>query len=68
LSTISQSAHEPTTGLKKSLNNIEKEMIRHAYEQSGCTRKAALLLGINQSTVVKKMKKYGLNIHDLASN
>jgi PAS domain S-box-containing protein len=60
LSTISQSAHEPITGLKKSLNNLEKEIIRDAYEQSGCTRKAALLLGINQSTVVKKMKKYGL--------
>jgi PAS domain S-box-containing protein len=63
LSTISQSAHEPITGLKKSLNNLEKEIIRDAYEQSGCTRKAAQLLGINQSTVVKKMKKYGLRYY-----
>jgi PAS domain S-box-containing protein len=46
--------------LKEAVNNLEKEMISTAYKQTGCTRKAGLLLGINQSTVVKKMKKHGL--------
>lgn len=61
-----QSAADISNNLKQSVNDFEKAMIKHAYEQSGCTRKAATLLGINQSTVVKKMKKYGLNINDQA--
>jgi transcriptional regulator with PAS, ATPase and Fis domain len=46
--------------LKRALDSLEKEMISAAYRRAGCTRKAALLLGINQSTVVKKMKKHGV--------
>jgi len=46
--------------LREAVDSLEKEMISAAYKQTGCTRKAGLLLGINQSTVVKKMKKHGL--------
>jgi transcriptional regulator with PAS, ATPase and Fis domain len=47
--------------LKEALNKLEREMVGNAYRQTGCTRKAGELLGINQSTVVKKMKKHGLS-------
>jgi transcriptional regulator with PAS, ATPase and Fis domain len=50
-------------GLKRALDQLEKGMILRAYEQTGCTRKAGILLGINQSTVVKKMKKHELSIN-----
>jgi TyrR family helix-turn-helix protein len=63
MSTSLQNAPDSPNNLKQSLDDLEKEMIKQAYEQSGSTRKAALILGINQSTVVKKMKKYGLSIN-----
>lgn len=47
-------------GLKEALEKVEREMIKQAYEKGGCTRSASTILGISQSTVVKKMKKYGL--------
>ena len=47
--------------LKKAVDQLEKRMVRQAMERSGCTRKAAVFLGISQSTVVKKMKKHGLS-------
>lgn len=53
--------HNITGNLKEALESLEKEMIANAYLQAGCTRMAGLLLGINQSTVVKKMQKYNLN-------
>jgi len=68
MSTSSQNASDSPKNLKQSLNDLEKETIKQAYEQSGSTRKAALILGINQSTVVKKMKKYGLSISALSYN
>lgn len=46
--------------LNGTLEAIEKELVMKAYNETGCTRKASIVLGINQSTVVKKMKKYGI--------
>lgn len=44
--------------LKEALSKLEKIMIKNAMEKSGSTRKAAKLLGIDQSSVVRKMQKY----------
>ncbi|KKM09069.1 hypothetical protein SY88_20680 [Clostridiales bacterium PH28_bin88] len=46
--------------LKHIMEKNERNLILEAYQRCRSTRKAAELLGINQSTVVKKMKKYGL--------
>lgn len=46
---------------KQILENEEKQIISEAYRKAGSTRKAAKMLGISQSCVVKKMKKYGIN-------
>ncbi|HBV98316.1 MAG TPA: transcriptional regulator [Desulfotomaculum sp.] len=39
----------------------EKEILRELYGRLRSTRKVAEVLGVNQSTVVRKMKKHGLN-------
>lgn len=48
--------------LKEALAQTEKKMILKAYELTGSTRKAAALLGINQSTVVRKLQSYAQEI------
>lgn len=44
-----------------SLDEIEKVLIIQAFQEGGSTRKAAALLGVSQSTVVRKMQKYGID-------
>ncbi|OAT85814.1 sigma-54-dependent Fis family transcriptional regulator [Desulfotomaculum copahuensis] len=43
----------------------EEEMIRRLYFQFRSTRKVAGILGVNQSTVVRKMKKYNIQVRDI---
>ena len=47
-------------GLRGVLEDAEREAIRRALAEHGSTRKAARALGINQSTVVRKARRYGL--------
>lgn len=49
------------TTLHEYLDSEEKKMIAEAYESTKNTRRAAQILGISQSSFVKKMKKYKLN-------
>jgi len=44
--------------LKDVLVKTEKDLILRVYEECGSTRKAGKILGIHQSTIVKKMKQY----------
>jgi transcriptional regulator with PAS, ATPase and Fis domain len=46
------------------VQNIEKKAIETALKHAGSTRKAAKLLKIDQSTVVKKAKKLGICVFD----
>lgn len=52
------------TGLKKIVENIERKTIEKALLHAGSTRKAAQILKIDQSTIVKKAKKLGIRISD----
>jgi TyrR family helix-turn-helix protein/PAS domain S-box-containing protein len=45
--------------LKNALDNTEKELILKAYKQYKNTYKVAEILGVSQSTIVRKLKKYG---------
>lgn len=47
--------------LKEQIERLEKTVIREALRQYGSTRKAARALGVNQSTIVRKVKKYGID-------
>jgi PAS domain S-box-containing protein len=49
-------------GLKEIVEDIEKRTIEKALSLCGSTRKAAKVLGIDQSTIVKKAKKLGIKI------
>jgi len=51
-------------GLKDIVENIERQTIEKALTLGGSTRKAAKILKIDQSTVVKKAKKLGIVIKD----
>lgn len=46
--------------LKDIMESVEKEVFRRVLEEQKTTRKIAEELGIDQSTVVKKLKKYQL--------
>lgn len=45
--------------LKKAIDSTEKEMITKTYNQYKNTYKVAEILGVSQSTIVRKLKKYG---------
>ncbi|MBB6448741.1 PAS domain S-box-containing protein [Geomicrobium halophilum] len=49
-------------GLKEAIMDVEQEMIKSKIQQGKTTRKAADDLGISQSSLVKKMKKYQLSV------
>lgn len=50
------------TSLKAFLEKEESRMLGEAYRMMGSTRKAAAMLRISQSSMVKKMKKYGIEV------
>ncbi|MEW6661349.1 MAG: sigma 54-interacting transcriptional regulator [Bacillota bacterium] len=43
--------------LKEAVSELERQLISRAVSECGSTYKAAVVLGVNQSTVVRKMKK-----------
>ena len=53
--------------LVQARETVEKKLLSHALEIKGTTREAARLLGVDHSTIVRKLKKYGLragnNLH-----
>lgn len=54
----------PNTGgvaLKNLVQTYEAELIRQAVAREGSLRKAAKVLGVDHSTLVKKMQRYGMD-------
>jgi transcriptional regulator with PAS, ATPase and Fis domain len=52
------------SSLRTTMEQVERQIIQEALETHKSTRKAALALGVNQSTVVRKMQRYGLSADD----
>ena len=55
--------HASETGfvaLDDMVENFEKKIIEYACEKYGSTRKAAKAIGISQTQLVRKKKKYGI--------
>lgn len=46
--------------LEKMVSNFEKNILKHACDQFGSTRKVAKAIGISQTQLVRKKKKYGI--------
>lgn len=53
------SAAPPGT-LKQQVSAYERELVLHAIEREGSIRRAAKALGVDHSTLVKKLRQYGL--------
>jgi transcriptional regulator with PAS, ATPase and Fis domain len=58
--TLRSAADDRRVSLRKTLREIEAQMIRDALAQYGTQTLAALHLGVTQSTVARKAKQYGL--------
>jgi transcriptional regulator with PAS, ATPase and Fis domain len=48
--------------LKEIVEEVERRAIEKTLSRCGSTRKAAKVLGIDQSTIVKKAKKLGIRV------
>jgi len=59
LSVLTKNIKKPIL-LHEYLEYEEKRMIDEAYQMAKSTRRAAKMLGISQSSLVKKMQKYSL--------
>ncbi len=53
-------SYDEKKNLSAQVKNLEKEILEKAVLKYKTTREMAHYLGVNQSTVVRKMKKYGL--------
>lgn len=51
---------EPELDLQTAVDEYEKGLIQYACEKYGSTRKAAKAIGISQTQLVRKKKKYGI--------
>ena len=50
--------------LKDILEKVEREVLQKVLNEQKTTRKVAEVLKIDQSTVVKKLKKYHIQVKD----
>ena len=48
------------TSLKAAMDDFEKKIIAQVLADQGSTRKAAAVLGVNQSTIVRKAARHGI--------
>ncbi len=46
------------------LEEVERRALEFAYRKHKTTRAVARVLGVNQSTVVRKMNRYGISLTD----
>lgn len=56
-----------TLNLKAARETVEREIIKEALAKAGSTRKAAKLMGVDHSTVVRKARRYGIDLRNGAS-
>lgn len=56
-----------TLNLKAARELMEREIIKEAMARMGNTRKAAKIMGVDHSTVVRKAQRYGLNLREVVS-
>jgi PAS domain S-box-containing protein len=59
---LEESSYAPIQNnkLNSSMASYEAQLIENIINKYGTTYKAAEILGVNQSTIVRKMKKYGI--------
>ncbi len=58
LTAVAKQGKEPIQPLKDAVEQVEKDLIIRAIQMYGSTYKAAKILGVSQSTIARKAKKY----------
>ncbi|MDR1776739.1 MAG: sigma 54-interacting transcriptional regulator [Desulfovibrio sp.] len=58
------SQEETTAKFRDAVDNLERKLLREALTLTGSTYKAAVKLGLSQSTVVRKARRLGVSIVD----
>jgi PAS domain S-box-containing protein len=53
-----------SSSFRRKVESEERQMLSEAYSKARTTRKVAEMLGISQSCVVRKMKKYGIGTYE----
>ena len=59
-----QAALAPERNMQMAVDELEADMIKNALAKTGSSYKAAKLLGVSQSTVVRKAKKLRITLQD----
>jgi len=54
----------PLQPLKKACRDVEQDLLRQALKRCATTYEMARALGVDQSTVVRKLKKYNMRLSD----
>jgi PAS domain S-box-containing protein/TyrR family helix-turn-helix protein len=54
--------------LKKAVEEVEHQLLKRALREYGTTRKVAKILGVNQSTIVRKMQQYSIEKNDVSEH
>ena len=62
---VERSAESGEMALQDMVDNFEKKIIEYACAKFGSTRKAAKAIGISQTQLVRKKKKYGIASEEL---
>jgi len=57
---VDDEAEETHQKLRPAVRALERSMIRNVLAQTGSTYKAAKILGVSQSTVVRKAQQLGI--------
>lgn len=60
--TLNKVEYQGIVSLKKAMEDTEKKLIIDVYKRQKNTYKVAETLGVSQSTIVRKLKKYGYNV------
>lgn len=59
---VAKPVHQEEGNLCEAVADTEKAILEEALRKYGSTRKVAAHLGVNQSTVVRKMHKFGISV------
>ena len=57
-----ESTDEPIGSLADFMDAQEREYLLQVYRQVGSTRRMAEALGVNHSTIIRKLKKYDIHL------
>ncbi|GAA2701367.1 hypothetical protein GCM10009865_09420 [Aeromicrobium ponti] len=65
---MTASQTNPYNSMPKLLESIERNVILDALKKEKSTRKGAQKLGVTQSLLMRRVRKYGIDVHAESAN